>query len=431
MAVEPAKAESYEARWNQANVIEAVQLWKLNPSDQQKFFVLQKKLQDVQHPWNDPHVVLGFVEAFGFPAAEQKFRKMIEWRLRNKVDSLLKEYHPNPLLMDHSPVAFLADYDHEGDPIYCERGGACDAKGLLKRFSKEQLMRHSIWLREVQSDGAWLDDYKEQMGRPVVSITVVYDLQGLCGRHLQPNVISFFQRLMNITEEYYPGPVKRVIVIRSPPIFRTVWAVVKHFFSEESRQKMIFANKDYSTLPSHPSLFTLSFTVPPPSPLFLPSPPFLSPTSHSSPYPTLYSPLPTPPPLLPSHLTLLPSPDTSHLPFSSASAVTTFTLRLLSHPSSPPYLSTTSTPSLPSPSLRPYHFQSFPPTSLPLPASSPSSAPLPSSRSSLLRPSSNFPLTTFPPPPLRPSPLPLTPSFPPPSTLHTPTPTPKLPNSTP
>ena len=237
--------------WSEPKLQATIQLWELNAADESKLRALHTKLQDVEHPWNAPDVILGFATGGngGFKTTEKRFRKMIQWRLHNKIDELLANYQPNPLMLDNSPMAFLKDYDNDGDPIYLERGGAVDVKGLLNRFSgkagKEELMRHCIWLREVQSSGAWTDEYERRQGRAIRNITVVYDLKGLCGRHLQPNVLAFFQQFMKLTEDYYPGPIKRMIIIRSPHIFRIGWQTIKHFFSEECRNKMIFADSDY------------------------------------------------------------------------------------------------------------------------------------------------------------------------------------------
>ena len=197
-----------EHNWSQPLLTEAINLWELSPQETQKLFIIKVKIKDVQHPWNDPHVILGFVSTGGWETAEARFRKMIAWRLANKVDSLLTDYKPNPLVLDQSCIAFLKDYDKDGDPIYVERGGAVDAKGLLKRFPKQALMRHAIWLREVQCGGAWTHEYQKRQGRPIRNITVVYDLEGLSTRHLHPNVLGFFQELMQLTDDYYPGPIK-------------------------------------------------------------------------------------------------------------------------------------------------------------------------------------------------------------------------------
>ena len=94
------------------------------------------------------------------------------------------------------------DYDRDGDPIYLERGGMIDGQGLLKRFSQDDLMKHAIWLREVQSSGEWVQQYEAEKGRSIKDITVVYDLKGLNMRHYNPSVLAWFHSHMAMTEDY-------------------------------------------------------------------------------------------------------------------------------------------------------------------------------------------------------------------------------------
>lgn len=233
--------------WSEENLHYIINLWELNEEDKERLIELGQNLRDIQHFKNDPHIVLRYMRSpCGYKGTEQAFRKMIQWRIENDIDRLLDEYKPPQTLLDYSPTAFLKDYDRDGDPIYIERGGALDGLGLIKRYPKDQLMKHAIWLREVQCSGAWIHEYERRQGRKIRDITVVYDLQGLSSRHLDPRVLDWFKSHMKITTDYYPGPVKRVIVIRAPSIFRVMWSLAKHVFNREAQEKMIFtSNSNY------------------------------------------------------------------------------------------------------------------------------------------------------------------------------------------
>lgn len=240
-------APDYEP-WSEANLQEVITLWKLSAKDEDRLRTLQRRVADVQHTWNDPHVLLRYMFApHGYRKAEQHFREMIAWRLENKVDTILEDYTPHPVLLDYaSPLVFLQHYDRDGDPIYLERGGCLDGHGLLQRFSQDELMRHAIWLRELHSSGPWVDEYEASRGKCIKDITVIFDLQGLSlTRHYHPTVLAWFQSHMQMTDLYYPGPIKRIIVIRAPAIFRMIWGIVKHFFPQCSRDKMIFPGNNY------------------------------------------------------------------------------------------------------------------------------------------------------------------------------------------
>jgi len=238
-------SEYYEP-WSDSNLNEVFDLWKLSEEDQQLLMNLKERTSDLSHhPWHDPHVLLRYMFGpHGYQQAEPLFRNMIAWRLEQRVDHIFEEYTPHPVLVRYaSPLVFLKDYDYDNDPIYVERGGAMDGQGLLARFPLETLTRHAIWLRELHSNGPWVQEYEERTGRCIKDITVLYDLEGLSMRHSTPSVLAWFQSHMALTDAYYPGPIKRIIIIRAPVIFRIIWNVVKHFFPACSRDKMIFCGQ--------------------------------------------------------------------------------------------------------------------------------------------------------------------------------------------
>lgn len=235
-----------EDPWGPANFQVIVDTWSLTAEDIARLRDLQRRLSDVKHWKNEPLTVLRFMIApWGFEAAEANFRKMLQWRKDNQVDTLLETYYPPQKLLDSTPCALLQDYDLEGDPVFVERGGAVDVGMGLREFGKDALIKHSIWARELFTRGIWIDEYERRQGRKVKAVTCVYDLKGLSVKHLDPSSMGVLRDIVQFAKAYYPGKVKRVIIIRAPPIFRAIWSICKHFFLQSLREKMIFAGKDY------------------------------------------------------------------------------------------------------------------------------------------------------------------------------------------
>lgn len=244
--------------WSPEHLQEAIDQWKLNDAEIARLKELQWKLRDCDgHFKYDPHIVLRFMFSFygdndkahqhsKEDKVEQMFRNMLKWRKENDIDNLLDTYYPHPLVIKHNPTAVLKDYDRDGDPIYVERGGNTDGLGLLRRFGKEECMKFATWTREVNTRGIWLEEYQQRQGRKVKDVTVIYDLQGLTARNLHPKVIDFFGAVQTLNAGMYPGPIKRIIILRAPTIFRLAWNLVKHFFPASARDKMIFAGKDHA-----------------------------------------------------------------------------------------------------------------------------------------------------------------------------------------
>lgn len=228
-------------RWSEKNIQAVVQQFDLNPEMEQRLRDLQRRVSDIDHFKNDPIYLVRFLlGSWGHNRAEIMFRKMIDWRATNHVDTIFDDYVPPQILLDCVPSAMLKDYDRDGDPIYVERGGAVDAAGLLKIFSKEELLRYGIWTRERNSNGVWINEYERRRGKSAKEITVVYDLKGLSARHLNPKGIEYFKEIIKITQHNFPSPIKRLIVIRAPRIFTILWNTIKHIFPSALREKMIF-----------------------------------------------------------------------------------------------------------------------------------------------------------------------------------------------
>lgn len=208
-------------RWCDDNVQDVVGLWQLSKEEEKRLGELKRKLADVNHFKNDPHILVRFMHSpCGPDGAEAAFRRMVQWRRDNQVDNILDDYVPPQTLLDTVPSAILRDFDNEGDPIYVERGGAVDLGALLKLFSREDIMRFAYWTRERNTDGIWINEYERRRGRKVKDITIIYDLKGLSSRHMNPKGLDFFRDIMKLTQAYYPGPIKRMIIIRAPRIFQ-------------------------------------------------------------------------------------------------------------------------------------------------------------------------------------------------------------------
>jgi hypothetical protein len=236
-----------EERWSQKNIDFVRDLWNLTDEDVRQLLIVKDKIADLDHWKNNPFEVVRFVTGpQGYGKAAELFRTMVEWRIENNVDNLLDEYTPPKILLDYLPSAILQGYDKEGDAVYLERGGMMDGHGLLSRFAQERLLKHIVWSRELASRGRWIEEYEKVQGRPPTRLTIIYDLQGLNSQHLRPGVLPFLNESMRITQQRYNGLAKRMIIIRSPPVFNVVWGLCKYVFPKNAVKKMIFAGpKNY------------------------------------------------------------------------------------------------------------------------------------------------------------------------------------------
>lgn len=235
----PLKYLSYEQRWSEENIQLVLRQWQLTKQEEQQLRELQRRLRDVDHWKNNPPDVIRYLRGPGhFEQVEGKIREMIEWRKSYGADNLLKEYTPPRSLLYYVPSGILKGYDKDGDPIYLERGGAMDGVGL-QRYSREDIVKHVIWLREIATT-VYPEDYERAQGKPPKQVTIIYDLHGLDSSCLKHGVIPMFKAIVQVNQQRYCGLAKRIILLRAPSVFNFLWNIAKHFFPPEAVKLMVF-----------------------------------------------------------------------------------------------------------------------------------------------------------------------------------------------
>lgn len=236
--------------WDEVNVESVCRLWDLSSDEKASFLELKDRVDDVDYPLrNNPSHLVRFLKARpgNLDAAEEMFRKMVEWRLKNRADQILEEFKPSDELMKYYPGAVLIGVDREEDPIFVSRMGATDAAGMLNKYGQEYMVKHAIWLRECVTTGKWIQDYEKKYNKPVKRVTIIEDLHGLGMAHANRQLISLYGEIMRLDQDNYPESAKKLIIIRTPAVFRMVWSIVKHFFDPGVVAKMTFCGpSDYS-----------------------------------------------------------------------------------------------------------------------------------------------------------------------------------------
>lgn len=223
-----------------------VQYWNLTLSQSQALLELRDRLVDVTDlELNRPMNVVRYLRAQSYvpKKAEKMFRKMLQWRLDNKVDSYImtKDYTPPKDLIANYPGAILKGTDLQGDPIFVSRTGVTDIAGLLEQHGHEAMVQYEIYRRESGMIGSWIPNWERQSGRPIRQITVIEDLHGLSSRIvLSPSVAAFYGQVMELDQNNYPDATKKIIVIRAPAVFCAAWAIAKRFFPPFVHEKMCF-----------------------------------------------------------------------------------------------------------------------------------------------------------------------------------------------
>ena len=241
--------------WNETSVASVAKLWDLSATEREALIGLGTKLsRDYDnHRKTKPSEIVRFLRARpnDVKDAEEMFRNMMEWRQEHRVDTILQDYTPPQELLQKYPGAVLRGVDRDGDPIYVGRVGVTDGVGMLRNYGHDEIIKHAIWIREMVSTGSWIQDYENhavnETPRIIKRITIIEDCHGISlSTHMNRQLLNAYSDVMRLDQDNYPETAKRLIIIRTPVIFRLVWSIIKHFFDKGVVDKMIFAgSSDY------------------------------------------------------------------------------------------------------------------------------------------------------------------------------------------
>ncbi|XP_036954712.1 SEC14-like protein 2 isoform X2 [Acanthopagrus latus] len=152
-----------------------------------------------------------------------------------KVDTIVTDWRP-PEVIEKYLSGGMCGYDREGSPIWYDVIGPVDPKGLFLSASKQDFIKSKIRDCEVLQKECNLQS--ERLGTNVESITMVYDVEGLGLKHLWKPAIETYGEILQMFEDNYPEGLKRLFVIKAPKLFPVAYNLVKHFLSENTRQKI-------------------------------------------------------------------------------------------------------------------------------------------------------------------------------------------------
>jgi CRAL/TRIO domain len=243
---------STRPNWSNDSISATCELWQADAAELLLLVELGLRVADIQHDKNTPDELIRFLHAKSgdVTAAERMFRTSVEWRRTVQADAALDR--PPPMgLIDAIPGAILAGTDHEGDPVFVSRVGTFDAVGAYKKFGRDDIVHHCVWIRELASRGEWRVLREQAMGRPMKQLLIIEDLQGipLTKLIISPAILSLYGEMMRIDQENYPDASKKIIVIRTPALFRMGWNLVKPFFDKYVVEKMVFCgHHDYESV---------------------------------------------------------------------------------------------------------------------------------------------------------------------------------------
>ncbi|XP_034027033.1 SEC14-like protein 2 [Thalassophryne amazonica] len=221
----------------------------LSPKQAEALQQFKERIQDIfpQLPAQHDHFLLRWLRArnFNVQKSEAMLRKHLEFRKHMKVDTIITEWRP-PEVIEKYLSGGMCGYDRDGSPIWYDVIGPVDPKGLFLSASKQDFIKSKI--RDCEMLQKECNLQSERLTKNVESITMVYDVEGLGLKHLWKPAIETYGEILQMFEDNYPEGLKRLFVIKAPTLFPVAYNLVKHFLSENTRQKIFVLGANWQEI---------------------------------------------------------------------------------------------------------------------------------------------------------------------------------------
>ncbi|XP_042193700.1 SEC14-like protein 2 [Callorhinchus milii] len=211
----------------------------LSPKQTESLGKFRNSIQDILPclPAQDDHYLLRWLRArsFNLQKAEAMIRKHLEFRKQMKADTLTKEWDPPEVLIRYF-AGGMCGYDKEGSPIWYDVIGPLDPKGLMYSVSKQDFLKTKI--RDCERLREECVKQSVAHSTNIEAIIMIYDCENLGLKHLWKPAVELYGEVLTMFEDNYPEGLKKLFVIKAPMIFPVAYNLIKHFLSEDTRNKI-------------------------------------------------------------------------------------------------------------------------------------------------------------------------------------------------
>ena len=205
--------------------------------------------KDIDYENYDENYLIRFLRArkLDIPKAYTMFLEFIEWRAKEKIDSILSlEFEEENALKSVLPMCFHKT-DKLGRPIYYSE---VDLEKALKVIKGDRLCKFYVKKFESLIHVMW-PICSVASNKYVASSLIIVDLK-INPRMLQGEQMEFIKIFTHIGQNCYPELLGHFFMINTLPIFLGIWAIIKTFLDERTKNKIFLLGEDYKkTLLEH------------------------------------------------------------------------------------------------------------------------------------------------------------------------------------
>nr|CDJ88378.1 Cellular retinaldehyde-binding triple function domain containing protein [Haemonchus contortus] len=163
---------------------------------------------------------------------ELKVENVSEINAKIRSMSSVAEYFPGGLMCQ----------DDEGNVVYMQALSLTHPKTLIRSGAVSELYRLSI----VEAELAFkLVRKAEAATKRKLGAKIIIDLDNFSMDVLYPQAVSIYLNLLTLLQALFPDFGRRIYVINSPMMIKTVYAMVQPVLSKQTKEKVTFLGNDW------------------------------------------------------------------------------------------------------------------------------------------------------------------------------------------
>ncbi|KAF9408161.1 hypothetical protein BGZ94_002427 [Podila epigama] len=218
--------------------------------------------------------------SYDLPGAKAQLLASLEWRKANNVDALpipgpdnsngvmyaVRGWHSVPdanieagqpnvsesavRLQNYFGGSALHKWDKQGRPIYIERMGQHNVKGLAKHITTAELVDYHIRCTEFVHNTI-MPECEERFGaddKVIDKETVIFDCTGMGFHQLHMEGLNMLRSLTDMDQKAYPERLGNLFIVNSPYVFVKVYSMIKKWLDPGVIEKIHILGKDYKNI---------------------------------------------------------------------------------------------------------------------------------------------------------------------------------------
>jgi hypothetical protein len=138
--------------------------------------------------------------------------------------------------------------DRHGRPVYVERLGLHDAKGLAKKYIDGLTINYHILGNEFLTNVLIpkCNEVRKQNGDEEVSkMVAVFDCRGMSMQFMHLPALNILQSMAALDQKYFPEILGKLYIVNAPFAFTSIWSIVKRWLDKGVLDKIQVLGTSY------------------------------------------------------------------------------------------------------------------------------------------------------------------------------------------